>query len=70
MIDRAKESACEPTHGKQVRMTEKYIFSLIATFDMQVGSSPYGISVRQIPKLASGHHHVLLASFPRGNRHR
>lgn len=53
MIDRAKESASVPSHGRQVRMTAKYLFSFLATFDMQVGNSPYGISVRQIPKLAS-----------------
>ena len=53
MIDPANESACVPPHSKQVRLTAKYIFFLLATFDMQVGNSPYGISVRQIPKLAS-----------------
>ena len=53
LIDRTKESACVPTRDQQIRMTAKYLFSLLATFDMQVGNSPYGISVRQIPKLAS-----------------
>lgn len=34
-------------------MRVKYLFSFSATFDIQVGNSPYGISIRQMPKLAS-----------------